>query len=204
MPAIIVVKLGGSFALAAQLRAWLEAIEAGAGHVVVVCGGGPFADAVRAAQKRMGLDEKAADTMALLAMEQYAIAIAALNRRFVVADSRLGIQAALRAEQVPVWAPRRMLRTAPDIPASWDVTSDSLSAWLAGRLGARRLLLIKRGRQATGNLTAQALSRDRVVDAAFPRFLAASGVPCSLLGPRQRRPLAEALRRGTVIGRAVL
>src|SRR5271169_6473652 len=124
MPAIIVVKLGGSFALAAQLRAWLEAIEAGGGHVVVVCGGGPFADAVRAAQKRMGLDDEAANAMALLAMEQYAIAIATLNRRFVVTDSRVGIHAALRAEQVPVWAPRRMLRAAPDIPASWDVTSD--------------------------------------------------------------------------------
>jgi 5-(aminomethyl)-3-furanmethanol phosphate kinase len=204
MSSIAIVKLGGSLALAPQLPAWLAAIEAGAGRAVVVCGGGPFADSVRNAQKRMGFDDEAADAMALFAMEQYATAIAALNRSFVVAHSRTGICAALRVARVPLWAPRRMLRAAPDIPASWDVTSDSLAAWLAGELGATRLLLIKRGRQPAGSLMAQVLSRDGIVDGAFPRFLAASGVPCALLGPRHRPHLAEALRSGAGIGSAVL
>jgi 5-(aminomethyl)-3-furanmethanol phosphate kinase len=203
MPRISVVKLGGSLALAVQLAAWLEAIEAGAGRVVMVCGGGPFADAVRGAQRRMGFDDEAADLMALIAMEQYGIALAALSKGFVLADSRSAISAALRAKRVPIWAPRRMVRATPDIPTSWDVTSDSLAAWLAGELDAMRLLLIKRARPAAGSLTAEALSEDGVVDAAFPRFLAASGVPCALIGPRHRRLLAEALRSGGDIGRKV-
>ena len=203
MPGISVVKLGGSLALSGQLPAWLEAIEAGAGSVVLVCGGGPFADAVRRAQKRMGFDDEAADLMALMAMEQYGIALAALSKSFVLADCRSAVGAALRAKRVPIWAPRRMVRAAPEIPPSWDVTSDSLAAWLAGELGATRLLLIKRARLPAGTLTAEGLSKDGVVDAAFPRFLAASGVPCALIGPRHRRALAEALHGGGDIGRNV-
>ena len=43
----IVVKLGGSHAFATHLRAWLDALAQAGGNVVVVPGGGPFADAVR-------------------------------------------------------------------------------------------------------------------------------------------------------------
>src|SRR5215510_16371000 len=68
---VTVVKLGGSYAHAAELKPWLAAIAACAGHVVLVPGGGPFADAVREAQARMGFDDRVAHRMALTAMAQY-------------------------------------------------------------------------------------------------------------------------------------
>jgi len=203
MNGVTIVKLGGSYALADVLPGWLAAIEAGAGKTVLVCGGGPFADAVRAAQPLMGFDNRAADAMALLAMEQYAIGIASLGRVFTVADSRAAIETALRAGQVPVWAPRRMVGEAGDIAASWDVTSDSLAAWLSGVLGARRLLLIKRLDTPAGQVTAEGLAQSGIVDAAFPGFLAKSSVPGFLLGPREQGFLARALRGGTGIGRPI-
>src|SRR5688572_11112389 len=67
-----VVKLGGSYALSPRLPAILAAIRASHVPVVVVPGGGPFADAVRAAQPRMGFGDRAAHRMALLAMAQFA------------------------------------------------------------------------------------------------------------------------------------
>jgi aspartokinase-like uncharacterized kinase len=42
----VVVKLGGSHVLSALLRRWLRAIAADAGKLVLVPGGGPFADGV--------------------------------------------------------------------------------------------------------------------------------------------------------------
>jgi dihydroneopterin aldolase len=197
-----VVKLGGSIAFAETLGAWLSAIEAGVGKAVLVAGGGPFADAVRVAQRHMHFDDRAADEMALLAMEQYAIAIAALGRPFAVADSRSGIDSALRDGLVPIWAPRFMVRKASDIPASWEVTSDSLAAWLAGAVGARSLILIKQV-DPGGPVSAEALSASGIVDPAFPRFLAAGGVPGFLLGPGEDRALAEALRIGAPAGRPI-
>jgi 5-(aminomethyl)-3-furanmethanol phosphate kinase len=49
MTAPVVVKLGGSYAASAEREKWLDAIDRCAGEVVLVPGGGPFADAVRAA-----------------------------------------------------------------------------------------------------------------------------------------------------------
>ena len=83
----VVVKLGGSFAFSKHLRDWIEALAACAGRVVIVPGGGPFADAVRSAQPRMGFDDAAAHHMALLAMEQCGRALASLNSVLSPADS---------------------------------------------------------------------------------------------------------------------
>lgn len=217
MSALNVVKLGGSLAFSKALPAWLAAIGAGAGKTVLVVGGGPFADAVRAAQPRMGFDDVAADAMALLAMEQYAVAVASLGQSLAVAESYPRIRRALEAGEVPVWAPSRMVQKARrlaaspssrervDIPASWDVTSDSLAVWLAHKLRARRLFLIKQvPAEAQGSadqsVTAEHLARTGVVDKAFPRSLAVSGVEGFLLGPHDTEGLAMALCEGAPIG----
>src|SRR5882757_8210700 len=142
-PAPTVVKLGGSHAFSEHLASWVAAIAGCAGDVVVVPGGGPFADAVRDAQSKIGFDDDAAHHMALLAMEQYGCALVSLNGALVLADSLDAIQCALDEERVPVWTPTRMALAAKDIPSSWNVTSDSLAAWLAGKVGARQLILVK-------------------------------------------------------------
>jgi aspartokinase-like uncharacterized kinase len=165
-----VAKLGGSLAGSPLLRPWLQAIEAVAGSVVIVPGGGPFADAVRAAQPVMGFDDRAAHVMALLAMAQYAVALASLGTKLIVAEDVLAIEQALERSQVPVWSPWPMLRDAPDVAESWDVTSDSLALWLATRLQARRVVIAKH--RTPSGVSAQQLVADGIVDAAFPRFLA--------------------------------
>ena len=74
-----VVKIGGSYAFSLDLRRWTDAI-AGCGRPRSSWpGGGPFADAVRAAQPRMGFDDAAAHHMAMLAMEQYGYALASFG-----------------------------------------------------------------------------------------------------------------------------
>src|ERR1700741_3246428 len=93
---LIIVKLGGSQAFSKHLPAWLDAITLAAGRVVIVPGGGPFADTVRAAQPTMGFDDRAAHRMALLAMEQFACALAGLRPSLRLAESAAAIRAALR------------------------------------------------------------------------------------------------------------
>lgn len=139
----LVAKLGGSLAAEPLLRRWLDAIAAGAGRVVLVPGGGPFADAVRAAQQALGFDDATAHAMALLAMAQYGIFLAGRNAALVPAETAHAIAEALDAEKVPVWLPPRTLGPADGVAASWDVTADSLALWLAARLGAPALLLVK-------------------------------------------------------------
>lgn len=141
-PALI-VKLGGSCATSPLLGAWLAGIAAARGRVVLVPGGGPFADAVRATQTTLGFDDAAAHAMALLAMAQYAIFLASRAALLTLADSPAAIARACTAGRVPVWTPPVSLGPADGVPASWDATSDSLALWLAQLLAAPRLLLIK-------------------------------------------------------------
>jgi aspartokinase-like uncharacterized kinase len=118
-----VVKLGGAVLAEAPIMA-LSGIACD-GRTLVVPGGGPFADTVRAADAQFGLSDDDAHWAAILAMDQYATALAAI------------------APGLPIVAPYHWLRAVDPLPHSWDVTSDSIAAWIAHAVGARRLLLVK-------------------------------------------------------------
>ena len=190
----IIVKLGGSFAFSACLMDWIAAIARCAGHAVIVPGGGPFADAVRAAQPQMGFDDRAAHRMGLLAMDQYACAIESLHGKLSLADSPDSIRRGLLNNEVPVWLSSRLALGARDIPQSWDVTSDSLAAWLAGKIGATCLLLVKHVEPGRGTMRARDLAACGIVDKAFADFLAASGAAAFMLGPAEHSAVASFLR----------
>ena len=196
---VTVVKLGGSFAFAPELGDWLAAMARCAGHVVLVPGGGVFADSVRHAQTTMAFDDDAAHHMALLAMEQFGRALVGLGAHMNAAATISAIDATLRDKKVPVWSPTRMMLKA-DIPASWDMTSDSLAAWLAQKLGAPRLLLVKRIRPAGTYVEIAQLVADEIVDPLFPEFLARSRAEAALAGPTDHAGAATALCGGHLFG----
>jgi aspartokinase-like uncharacterized kinase len=110
---------------------------------MVVPGGGPFAGAVREADRQVGLSPEAAHWMAVLGMDQYAWLIVSCvpGARLVTGPSDAGL--ADGAGRLPVLAPYRWLREVDPLPHTWDVTSDSIAAWVAGALGAARLVLVK-------------------------------------------------------------
>jgi dihydroneopterin aldolase len=170
-----------------------------AGRAVIVPGGGPFADAVRAAQAPMGFDDRAAHRMGLLAMEQYGCAIGSLHERLSLAASLDAIRQGLADRKVPVWLPTQMALADAGIPQSWNVTSDSLAAWLAGKIGADRLLLVKHVDAKEEAVRAADLAVGDVVDKAFAKFLAASGVPAFLLGPEDHGAVGDRLAAGIPI-----
>ena len=199
----VVVKLGGSYASstrAAERSDWLDAIDRCAGRAILVPGGGPFADAVRAAQRELGFDDGAAHHMALLAMEQYGRALASGRPRLKLASSAEEIRHVLADDGVPVWAPARMALAAENLPESWDLTSDSLAAWLAGVLRVSRLLLVKRVSGSTIPLSAAELAAAGIVDPLFPRFLGASDAEAYIAGPADHAAAAAAIRRGAPPG----
>ena len=194
MKDILVVKLGGSFAAGGRLRPWLNAIMQGAGRTILVPGGGPFADAVRAAQQVMGFDDAAAHQLALAAMRQYGLALAALEPGLVPAGSEGEIAGALRGGQVPVWLPEAMALRDSAIAPCWDVTSDSLALWLAVQVQARAVILVKQVKPE-GSTAAQ-LAEAGIVDRAFPDYLAKMAVPACIAGPDDMQGLGVALSTG--------
>ena len=162
MPDLIVKIGGGLLARIDDLDQVLSAVAAVATRcrVLIVPGGGPFADTVRAVDQRVGIGDDAAHWMAVLAMDQYAHLLASRLQAGTVVHSLADAVKKLEAQRLPVLAPSRWLEDEDPLPHSWDVTSDSIAAWIAAASGARELVLVK-PRGATGT----------VVDSYFPRVL---------------------------------
>lgn len=163
-----VVKLGGSLLRDPLLPTWLDRI-ARAGRIAVVPGGGAFADAARAAQAHWRVDDVAAHNMAVLGMAQFAHLLHGLEPRLALADSVAGLAAQLAAGRAAIWLPLDLQRNAADALTNWDVTSDSLAAWLALHLGAQELLLVKSCPVPAGASPTE-LAASGIVDRAFPGY----------------------------------
>ncbi len=124
----IVVKLGGSLMDLAE-RILAELSSSGR-TVLIVPGGGMFADDVR----RLGVDGDAAHWMAIAGMEQHGWYLTTFG---VAATDKL----AMPEEGISILLPYRVFRDCDPLPHSWNVTSDSLAAWVAGTLGVPLILL---------------------------------------------------------------
>ena len=140
-----VVKVGGSLAAdAAVLRALcLELGKAGERwRLLLVPGGGEFADVVRTVDSRFGLSKGVVHRMAVLGMDQYGLLLSELVPRCRVAFSLGVIDCLSGGGRVVVLLPSRLVFRARSLVASWDVTSDSVAAYVGGRLGVSRLVLV--------------------------------------------------------------
>lgn len=176
-----VVKVGGSLvADASRLHAVLAELADGSeGPVVIVPGGGPFAEAVRSAQASLGYSDALAHRLALDAMGRMAEVFSEIEPRLAIVRS---VEAAGGAMGACLWDPAELRPGHPNIPESWDVTSDSLALWLATVLGAARCIVMKSAPCPAG-ATPGELAELGLVDRAFPDFARAFAGKILLRGP---------------------
>jgi len=160
-----VIKLGGSLCCSGQLQPCLAQASSMAG-VVVTPGGGAFANQVRMAQHDWQFSDAIAHGMAILAMQQMALLFQGLDGSFVIAGTVGQVKAALAKGHRVIWSPQRDELDGAGVPASWEVSSDSLAAWLAQALSANELVLVKAAAVAAGVSFSQ-LAEEGVIDPAF-------------------------------------
>ncbi|MCX7092360.1 MAG: uridylate kinase [Methylobacter sp.] len=185
---MIIIKLGGSLSRSEALVNCLNAVEKNYPDtpVVIVPGGGAFADQVRLAQQHWRFDDNTAHRMALLAMQQMALLFKGLKPDFAVADSVPAIQALLNSQKTVIWSPDIIELDNAGIPASWDITSDSLAAWLADMLSASELILIKSA-AIDAKLSLHQLAEQAIVDKAFCGFVAQAAFKVRVVSAQSRR-----------------
>jgi hypothetical protein len=194
-----IVKLGGSMAHDPRLAGWLAMLaEVGGGRVTVVPGGGIFAEAVRASQRRWAFDDLPAHNMAVLGMAQTAHLFHALEPRLALAVDEAGIRRTLHAGQPALWLPFTLLRDAPDTLTSWEVTSDSLALWLARILNAERLVLVKACKVPPGSTLAE-LTTQGVLDVRFERWANEAPFPIEVVEGDGVELVRNALLGGSAI-----
>jgi aspartokinase-like uncharacterized kinase len=174
-----VVKLGGSLYQKDELTHWIEQLSflSQQHPIIIVPGGGPFADHVRQAQQHYSFSDQHAHHMALLAMAQFGLTLLGLSEKC----HPLYYPSSLPRKQYPlsVWLPDKSLLTETDIPQNWQVTSDSLALWLAHNLKADKLLLVKQTKLCQPSSLCQ-LSEQGIIDVAFPILYQQHPVPSYL------------------------
>ena len=135
---LTVVKIGGGLGDDALLGLCTALGELGRRHrLLVVPGGAGFADAVRDADRRFGLHADTAHRMAILGMEQFGWLLSDL----IPGAERCADLTLAGTGRTNVLLPAGLSLDA--LPASWQVTADSIAASVADQVGAGRLVLVK-------------------------------------------------------------
>lgn len=196
----LVLKIGGSLAESGRLRSALDLVTRARRPVVVVAGGGPFADAVRETQTRLGLSDAAAHRMAILAMHQMANAMADLAPRLVAADTLLAIKRAWRGRRIPIWHPARLCAGDTRIPRDWSITSDGLAARLAERLGGAEVALLKSCAIPRG-AALEMFAHRGICDPVFPAIVRRAALSWHVLGPGEMATVAGLIDAAETAGK---
>ena len=152
----------------------------------MIGGGGPFADTVRRSISAFGSPTRRRTGWRCWRWTSTAHLLAARIAGAVLVVRPREISDALTTtapRKIPVLAPYRWLRETDPLPHAWTVTSDSIAAWVAGAVGARRLVLIKPAGASGGDL----------VDAHFSRALPPT-VTCAIVPASSLDALQSALR----------
>jgi 5-(aminomethyl)-3-furanmethanol phosphate kinase len=143
--ALTVVKVGGSIAnQPVKLRELLKVLydQSKKYPLLIIPGGGEFADTVRKQDKQFTLSAQASHRMAILAMDQYGIMLADLIPAACIVRSIDEVKKTLIIGNLPVFLPSKLLFREDPLENSWDVTSDSITLYLAQRLNAGKVLFL--------------------------------------------------------------
>ena len=197
---MIVIKFGGSLIHRGSelVREIIEYSDSEDETIVIVPGGSIFADTVR----RISAAEEAAHWMAVLAMEQYGYYLGNGN------DSKLIDNLEIHGKGAYILLPYNLLKTKDELPHTWDVTSDTIAAWVAQKLGARFIKatdvdgiyldgLLKRQLEAS-----ELVGKETCVDAYLAHFLMENKMDCEIINGNCPGKLKTALKSkvtGTLI-----
>lgn len=139
-----VLKVGGSIAeYPVSLKELCKelAICAKDYEILIVPGGGRFADTVRDFDKTYSLSSTVAHEMAVLAMDQFGLFLSDITPNSYASYSLEKVKNSSYGK-LPIFLPSRFIFCKDPLESSWDVTSDSIAAYITGILQARKLILI--------------------------------------------------------------
>jgi len=212
----VVVKVGGSLephksALTKLMRTLVRL--APTHKIIVVPGGGSFADKVREAASTYNLSDEVAHRMAILAMDQYGLLLSCLAERCTYTYSLTEAKEEASKGSVPIYLPSRELLFDQSLEASWGVTSDSIAAYTAWRCSSALLVLLKdvdgvftadpkkdSGAKLIRSISASALHGYGCVDKALPIYIQRFNIVCWVLNGLKCGRLRSLLTIGKTVG----
>ena len=193
-----VVKFGGSLCRDRGVLERLCRVLNEFDGILVVPGGEEFADTVRGIDREFGLEGKIAHKLAILAMQQTGVLIGEFFEGEI-----FGCAALLEDE---------------NLKANWDVTSDSIAAYVAKERGAKRLILMKdvdgvftadpkKGEaKLIPEVTTEELSamENSCLDREFPGFVKDSGLEVWIINGKHPERIKDIMNKKKTKGTRIL
>jgi len=186
----IIIKLGGSLLAQGReiVRFLSDYAEKNALFFIIIPGGGPFVVVIRELAERRTISDDAAHWMAVLAMHQYG---------FFLADGEIAIPLVESLEEVSnvghicIVLPYQILKADDSVPHTWDVTSDTIAAFIAHKLGEQMFIKVTDVDgilDENGSLIKQIHAKELIgkenkgcIDAELPRFLMRNKMSCVIV-----------------------
>jgi aspartokinase-like uncharacterized kinase len=185
----LIVKVGGS--LYNQIPNLIPILKGSKRPLFIIPGGGPFADIVR----QCNIDNDSAHWMAIAAMEQYGL--------FISSFGILTTDQMAEPLKTTVFLPYRCLRLTDALPHTWDVTSDTIAAWVAGALGFDLLVLKSIDGICINGILQQQVTgpvESDVVDPFFITFVIKNSVNTTIINGSHKNRVEDYLKGVSVPG----
>jgi aspartokinase-like uncharacterized kinase len=210
---MIVIKIGGSLIGNARnlVRVLHEyALDEGE-RILIVPGGGIFADTVRTASETYGISDEAAHWMAILAMDQYAHYLTDGTPAGLITGIADPSSIRTGASVILVYdlLKRSDSGNGIGIAHTWNATSDTIAGWIASQLGATFIKAtdvdgILRDGEQLSEITASELIKmgETCVDPELPGLLLSKSLNCRVVNGKNPDHIIDALRgapKGTLI-----
>jgi len=109
-------------------------------QIILVPGGGKFADAVREFDAKFSLEAAASHKMAILAMDQYGLFLSQTFKGICPCDSLEDATESSASGKAVVFLPSKLMFQEDPFTPSWDVTSDSIAAYIACKFKASKVV----------------------------------------------------------------
>ncbi len=192
-----IVKVGGSLSLYPEkLRTLCVKISeiSKEQKLIVVPGGGEFADVVRCLDKSFHLSASTSHRMAILGMDQYGMLLSDLMPDSITTNKLEEIKHFFDLNKLPIFLPSNLLLREDPLENSWAVTSDSIAVYIASMLQVTKVLLVTdvdgifnsdpktvSGAKLIKKLSANellAMDKRTSVDKALPKLLLKTPIDC--------------------------
>lgn len=194
---MIVVKIGGSLlSKAEQVMDVLRQYD-----VLIVPGGGVFADAVRRIYSKYRISEATAHKMAILGMHQYGLFLSDIS----------GVAVTKSIDEISgpkIILPLEIIEKS-SLPSSWDVASDTIACYISKSAGLSSFIkltdvdgIIVGGEVVVTIKAGKLLNTTTCLDKSLPTYLQTWKMDCRVLSGRTENNIRRALK-GDPVGTLV-
>lgn len=141
---VITIKIGGSIIRDKDaLLRLCETLINIRKPIVLITGGGNIADEVRKLDSTYKISQDSAHWMAILAMDMNGYLLSDLFNEFEYAESVKECLKIIEKGKIPIFLTFKLMREKNPLPRSWEVTSDSIAAFVCKLFDSKKLILIK-------------------------------------------------------------